>query len=1076
MLRFPAVALQLQPIRSRCYVRFPVARSGTDHERTPQQAISQWAPVRQGVRSTAIHNVLGSHFSEFSSIRSLRHASIWVSTSRGYSTSSENKDDDESSKPAEVPSEPPTEEDKAAETPPAASEPQNIFTPEDSGETSLVLDSEPESAILMDSGDLNSPIIMDSPMNALIPMQKRLETRPLRPEVIPVVPLTRRPYFPGSQYILPILDNRLAMYLYSKKSQGHGYVGMFLVKEPEVIIAPASASTDGTTVPPPPSPPPKKGRRELHAVGVLAWIERIVPLATQFGQHVPGAHLLVHVVSRIQWTSITESDPIVQVKYLSKETGPSDPAKERALGWEIVDTINELMKQNQNYRESIGMAISSIDKNSAPAVVELARFSHGDGKALQGVLEANTTEEQLVKVLQLFKAELDTVKLQREVEEKAWKNQRRHYLMEQLKQIKRELGLEQDDKENLLAKFRERIATKNVPEAAAKVISEEMTKLSSLEPVSAEFNITRNYLDILTTLPWGVYDKENYEIDHASKVLEEDHHGLKDLKERILEFIAVGQLRGTVHGKILCFVGPPGVGKTSIGKSIAKALGRKFFRFSVGGMSDVAEIKGHRRTYVGAMPGKLLQCLKTVGTSNPVIMMDEIDKLGRGYQGDPASALLEVLDPEQNSSFLDHYLDVPYDLSKVLFICTANQMDTIPAPLLDRMEVMRLSGYVLEEKLAIAKGHLIPHAVKDAGLKKAFARFHDSGLRKLIESYCREAGVRSLQQHIDKICRKIALKFVKQRSKARSLPAGSTPIAIASPEATESAAAASDSVKEAGAEEAEAAHPSSPSPSSASPTPLKRIDITASNLYDFVGKPSFNTDRIYNTTPVGVVMGLAWTAMGGATLYIESISQSGTSSGKGDLKTTGQMGSVMKESTDIAYTFARRYLEKIQPSNTFFETASLHMHIPEGATPKDGPSAGITMVTSLLSLAVGKPARQNLAMTGETTLTGRVLAIGGVKEKTIAAKRSGINTLIFPDSNRKDYEELPDYVKAGFNVHYVSTYDDVYKVAFEPETPAGKKVQHSSRQVKKKPAPAPAPPESADLPLLPTSLPLVASS
>ena len=473
-------------------------------------------------------------------------------------------------------------------------------------------------------------------------------------------------------------------------------------------------------------------------------------------------------------------------------------------------------------------------------------------------------------------------------------------------------------------------------------------------------------------------------------MLEDEHYGLEDIKDVILEFIAVGKLRGGVRGKIYCFVGPPGVGKTSIGKSIANALDRKFYRFSVGGLSDVAEIKGHRRTYVGAMPGKLLQCLKSVKTSNPVIMIDEIDKMQRGYQGDPASALLEVLDPEQNNSFRDHYLDVPYDLSNVLFLCTANVIDTIPKPLQDRMEIVRLSGYVTEEKVKIAKKYLIPAAQKELGLKKKNFTFRESAIRQLISKYCREAGVRNLQKHIEKILRKVAYKIVSD------------------PENT-------------------------------------KITIMDKNLDDFVGKAIFNSDRYYDHPPAGVVMGLSWTSMGGATLYIETTVEP---SSKGELlRTTGQMGNVMKESTDIAYTYARIFYNEVQQDKKykdlvrdpdFFLKNTIHMHVPEGATPKDGPSAGITMTTSLLSLAMNKAIRSDVAMTGELTLTGKVLSIGGVKEKTIAAKRSGITHIIFPYDNRKDFEELPDFIREGLTAHYAKTYRDVFKIAFgleEVKTP-----------------------------------------
>jgi Lon-like ATP-dependent protease len=436
------------------------------------------------------------------------------------------------------------------------------------------------------------------------------------------------------------------------------------------------------------------------------------------------------------------------------------------------------------------------------------------------------------------------------------------------------------------------------------------------------------------------------------------------------------------------------VGKTSIGRSIAHALERKFYRFSVGGLSDVAEIKGHRRTYVGAMPGKLVQCLKTTGVSNPVVLIDEIDKLGRGYQGDPASALLELLDPEQNSSFVDHYLDVPIDLSKVLFVCTANVLDTIPGPLLDRMEVIRLSGYISDEKVAIARKYLEPAARKASGVPDAAAVLTDAAVVALIEQYCREAGVRNLQKHLDKIYRKVALRVVRASPAAVSDSSGS-------------------------AQQQQQAHVT---------TTVTTVD--AADLNTYVGAPPFPTDKLYDTPPVGVVTGLAWTAMGGSTLYVECTPVE-TGPGKAGLKATGQLGDVMKESAEIAHTFARGFLLRMAPGNKFLEDTRLHVHVPAGATPKDGPSAGCTLVTALLSAAMGVPVRPKLAMTGEVTLTGRVLPVGGIKEKAIAAKRAGVTDIILPAANRRDFEEVPPEVKEGVTVHYVDTYEQVFQLALQ---------------------------------------------
>ena len=476
-----------------------------------------------------------------------------------------------------------------------------------------------------------------------------------------------------------------------------------------------------------------------------------------------------------------------------------------------------------------------------------------------------------------------------------------------------------------------------------------------------------------------MFSEENFDLKRAKEILDEDHYGLTDIKERILEFIAVSQLNGSVQGKILCFTGPPGVGKTSVAKSIARALQREYYRFSVGGMTDVAEIKGHRRTYIGAMPGKVIQCLKKVKTENPLVLIDEIDKLGRGVQGDPASALLELLDPEQNSGFLDHYLDVPVDLSKVLFICTANVVDTIPGPLRDRMEIIPVSGYVEDEKKAIAQSYLIPMARESSGIKDQNIEITDDALSNLIKSYCRESGVRNLQKHIEKIYRKGAFKIVHDN--------------------------------------------------------LSEIIVDTSDLHGYVGNPVFNTERIYDVTPPGVVMGLAWTAMGGSTLYIETslteaINKENEEKNSPSLELTGQLGDVMKESAKISYTFSKGFLGKLYPENKFFQQAAMHLHVPEGATPKDGPSAGCTIITALISLALNSAVRQNIAMTGEVSLTGKVLPVGGIKEKTIAAKRSNVECVILPEGNRKDFDELQDFIKEGLEVHFVSDYKDVFQIAF----------------------------------------------
>lgn len=522
----------------------------------------------------------------------------------------------------------------------------------------------------------------------------------------------------------------------------------------------------------------------------------------------------------------------------------------RAVTSEIVSVFKEIASLNPLFRDQIAsFSMSQSAGNVFDEPSKLADFaaavSAGEASELQDVLETLPVEERLQKSLVVLKKELMNAQLQnkisKDVESKIAKRQREYYLMEQLKGIKKELGLESDGKDKLVEGFKEKAAKLAMPVAVKKVFDEEITKLAHLEPAASEFNVTRNYLDWITQIPWGRRSRENYNIPHATTVLDEDHYGLKDVKDRILEFVAVGKLRGTVEGKILCLSGPPGVGKTSIGKSIARALDREFFRFSVGGLTDVAEIKGHRRTYVGAMPGKVIQALKKVQTENPLILIDEIDKLGRGHQGDPSSALLELLDPEQNSSFLDHYMDVPVDLSKVLFVCTANVLDTIPGPLLDRMEVIQLSGYIAEEKAAIAEKYLAPTAKKAAGLENVNVNLTPEAIDSLIKSYCRESGVRNLKKHIDKVFRKAALKVVQEVNQDEKIEDVKSEDSTNKTEEIQS--------------ETEVARPMSISSDIS-------INIDGSNLKDYVGPQVYQTERLYEQTPPGVVMGLAWTSMG----------------------------------------------------------------------------------------------------------------------------------------------------------------------------------------------------------------------
>ncbi|WP_290525273.1 endopeptidase La [Alcanivorax sp.] len=643
----------------------------------------------------------------------------------------------------------------------------------------------------------------------------------------------------------------------------------------------------------------------------------------------------------------------------------------RAYGMAIINTIKELLPLNPLYNEGLRHYLQNFSPTEPSPLTDFAAaLTSASGDELQAILETVPLRPRMEKVLTLVKKELEVARLQseitEEVNEKVSKHQREFFLREQLKIIQRELGLSKDDKTAEADEFRERMSALSPPEPVRKRFEDELHKLTVLETGSPEYGVTRNYLDWLTSVPWGQYSEDNLDLKQAKAVLEKHHSGLDDVKDRIVEFLAVGALRGEIKGSIVLLVGPPGVGKTSIGKSIAEALGRRFYRFSLGGMRDEAEIKGHRRTYIGAMPGKLVQSLKEAGTANPVIMLDEIDKLGQSFQGDPASALLEVLDPEQNQDFLDHYLDERMDLSHALFVCTANTLDNIPGPLLDRMEVIRLSGYITEEKVAIARQHLWPRALDRAGVKPSQLKITDSALRQVTEGYAREAGVRNLEKQLNKIIRKAAVRLLDGE---------------------------------------------------------KRLSINGKNLTDFLGQPYFQTEKTQRG--IGVVTGLAWTSMGGATLPVEA---SLVHSRQRGFKLTGQLGDVMKESAEIAYSYVASHLKEYGLEEDMLDNAFIHLHVPEGATPKDGPSAGITMATALLSLLMKKRLPRKVAMTGELTLTGQVLAVGGIREKVIAARRVGIREVILPDACRRDFDELPDYLKEGLTIHFAKQYSDVFSL------------------------------------------------
>ena len=693
-------------------------------------------------------------------------------------------------------------------------------------------------------------------------------------------------------------------------------------------------------------------------------------------------HFIGEGICRVQiekWLDF-KTESLAKVTFPEPQTFPTDDERAveiRGYAMTLVASIQELLPLNPLYTDEMRQYLLRFNQNDPSMLADCAAsITSGPASDLQKILDTIELLPRLKESLNLIQYELKAAHLQDKIKsavaERLTKKQKDFFLKEQLKEIQTELGLKMDDKSADTKEFEKRAKKLKFPANIKERYQSEMKKLQVLESGSPEYAVTRNYLDVVTTIPFGKFAKENISLPKAREILDKDHEGLKDVKDRIIEFLALGALKGETKGSIMLFVGPPGVGKTSIGKSIAKALNRPFFRLSLGGVDDESVIKGHRKTYIGSMPGKMVQALRESKVMNPVIMLDEVDKLSHSYQGDPAAALLETLDPEQNSNFLDHYLDERLDLSNCLFICTANTTDSIPLPLLDRMDPIRLSGYLAEEKLQIAKKHLLPRALKDASLKKTQVKIPDETLMKIIEEYARESGVRSLERAIAKLIRKAAVKIVEGQS---------------------------------------------------------NITIKPEELEELLGAAPFRREK--QIAGVGVMTGLAWTSVGGATLPIESSLIHRESKG---FSLTGSLGDVMKESAQIAYSFiqskASLYLGK--KNQDFFKKATVHLHVPEGATPKDGPSAGVTMATSLLSLALGLAPKQGYAMTGELSLTGEVLAIGGIREKVIAARRMGIFSIIVPKANEGDVKELPKEVSEGVTFYYADRFDDVAKLLFEP--------------------------------------------
>ncbi len=702
---------------------------------------------------------------------------------------------------------------------------------------------------------------------------------------------------------------------------------------------------------------------EIYSVGTIATVMQLLRLPDG------TVKVLVEGVERARITEYVRTDDYFEAGVETMEETISDPAEAEALARTVVEQFTTYVKLNKKVPQEAVETISQIADHSKLADTIAAHLAIKLPEK-QELLEISDVARRLEKAFALMEGEISVLQVEKRirsrVKKQMEKTQREYYLNEQMKAIQKELGGE--DGEDEFAELEEKIRKTRLSKEAREKAEAELKKLRQMSPMSAEATVVRNYLDWLLSIPWGKKSKVKKDLDYAREVLDAEHYGLEKVKERILEYLAVQQRTNKLKGPILCLVGPPGVGKTSLGKSIARATGRKFVRMSLGGVRDEAEIRGHRRTYIGSMPGKVIQSMKKAGTVNPFFLLDEIDKMGMDYRGDPAAALLEVLDPEQNATFMDHYLEVEYDLSQVMFVTTANTLN-IPPALLDRMEIIRIAGYTEDEKMEIARRHLIPKALEAHGLKKSEFSVDDDALRTVIRRYTREAGVRSLEREINKLARKAVKELVT--------------------------------------------------------TSKKRIRVTKKNLEDFLGVPKFRYGEAEREDQVGVVTGLAWTEVGGELLTIEAVDMYG----KGKMTVTGNLRDVMKESISAAASYVRSRAPDFGIAPTLFDKRDIHVHVPEGATPKDGPSAGVAMVTAIVSVLTGIKVRKDVAMTGEITLRGRVLPIGGLKEKLLAALRGGIRTVLIPEDNVKDLAEIPDNVKSGLEIIPVSHVDKVLEVA-----------------------------------------------
>jgi len=707
----------------------------------------------------------------------------------------------------------------------------------------------------------------------------------------------------------------------------------------------------------------------LPVIGAAAVIHKMLKLPDG------TVNILVQGMSRMQFTELVQTDPypVALLKRLKSET--DDTIETKALTRNIVELFQRLISVVPQFPDEWKAVVQTMSSRPDHLTDFVASNLNITVEQKQKLLETLSVRQRLQDLLMMLNSELEVVelsnKIQGQVQSELNKSQREYYLRKQLEMIRQELG-EEDEQTVEIKELKKRLEAADLPQHAAQAAEHELDRLRKMPPAAAEYTVARTYIDWLVSLPWTQSTQDSLDIEAARKVLDADHYGLTKVKDRILEYLAVRKLKRDMKGPILCFVGPPGVGKTSLGQSIARALGRKFIRMSLGGIRDEAEIRGHRRTYVGALPGRIIQGLRRAGSNNPVFMLDEVDKIGLDFRGDPASALLEVLDPEQNHTFSDHYLEVDFDLSKVMFITTANQLAPVPPPLRDRMEILELPGYTEEEKLQIAKRHLVQRQREAHGLTENTISFTDNALRGIIGGHTREAGVRNFEREIANICRKVARRIAEGEEGA--------------------------------------------------------YHITVRDVRSYLGQPRFDSEVAEEMTDVGVVTGLAATTVGGEIIFVEATRMPG----KGNLTLTGQLGDVMRESAQAALSYVRSQAERYHIPRKLLQSSDIHIHVPAGATPKEGPSAGITIVTSLVSLLTGRKARGDVAMTGEINLRGKVMPIGGVKEKILAAQRAGMKTVILPARNRRDLEDVPETIRRKIRFVFAERIDDVLKVALEP--------------------------------------------